>query len=376
MKFWGIFLLSLVLTACDQPQAVHQIASGQDLLEFMQPVAGFQQPAALEPDTTSLHAAHPAQRIDIWTATLWLQDETGEAYSSQLTMLRLALRPARPDEQGPQQGLAQSLWATQALYSARLSLNSGRQHSHTERLSRAALGLAGASEQGVWLEQWRMLLPQDKTGTFELYAVGDDFTLSLRGLNQAVPKPQPLTLVPGLPASPVGYVQTPLPVSGEIEQTGTSRAVNGQVWFDHFWGNGLPLGRGQLGVVHVRALLSNGLALQCLQLRRRNGGGTPIGGCTVFALPGFTSVVPTGSLSLDRRKVQLNPTTKAGHLPVQWLLESSEPALSLRIQAAHTGADSNSIISRPARVEGIYAGTPVTGQAWLELSGWSEPLES
>ena len=369
MKYWSInykflILLVIVLSACKDLPPVASQPSGLNVLEFLPPLAGFQQVDEVELDTPDLHDAHPAQRVELWASTFWLQDETGQLVSGQLAILRLALAAEHSEDSA-----RRSHWVTQQLYSAKLSLTYATQQWQAERTARAALGLAGASQRGVWLEQWRLGFPQ-KSEPFQLHAKADDFALSLSG--KAPLEPQQLTLLPGLTNSPLGYVQAPIAATGVLNIENVDHSVSGQLWFDHVWGNGLPVGRGQLGLVQLRVLLNNGIHLQCLQLRRRSGGGVPIGGCTVFNLA-------VEGISLDRHSLQLHPlpaVTQSG-LPLHWLLESTVLQLSLKIKAETAAGTGNRFTSaQPATVEGTYADNEVSGQAWLELSGLSDVPKS
>jgi len=348
----GIILGVLLLSACGPPEP--EPSSGLNLLALLQPSGAFRQPTVLDLNDPGLHGAHPEQRIDLWTATIWLQDTKGQDYSGQLAIVRFGLTS---DEAVSER---RSQWAAQELYSARFSLGDETQSWQAERIARAALGLAGAEAQGVWLEQWRLSLPRRDNPTVLLSVeFQDSRMLQLTGQTHAAP--QALELAPGLPASPLGYVLPPIAVEGRLMIADESRPVSGQIWLDHVWGNGLPLGRGQLGLLQLRISLDNGLRLHCLQLRRRDGSGTPIGGCNVFGpLSNNTQV-------LDRRALQLQPQQDL----MQWTLDSEHAALSLRIRATDMAGGGFAGSAHSAVVEGTYQANTVRGRAWLELSGFA-----
>ena len=296
------------------------------------------------------HGAHPAQRLDVWSALFWLHDSSARDFTAQLVIVRLAGKPG-----APQRG---SRWATHEIYMGRLSAqNSAGQDWQAERLARGALGLSGADSGRVWLEQWRLAYP--RAGA-EIHVESAELALQMQWLNTA--QPQAITLLPGFSASPLGYAQTPIAVAGQLRLNQQSITVTGQAWFDHVWGNGLPLASGQLGVVRLRALLDDGTWLDCMQLRRRNGGGTPLGGCTLYN--GETT------LNLDRRAVNLSPRyALSERLPLEWTLRISQADLSLRVYVQGE-PEAIPLIALPALIEGYIQGRTIQGKAWLELGGF------
>ena len=98
------------------------------------------------------HAAHPAYRTEWWYYTGHLQTTTGKRYGYQLTFFR-----HRVDSSGPT--LNPSKWFADNIYMAHLAITdeTARRFVYGEKRNRAALGLAGASEQRyhVWNEDWR-----------------------------------------------------------------------------------------------------------------------------------------------------------------------------------------------------------------------------
>ncbi len=115
------------------------------LLGFKQAVPGYalQFPAD--------HAAHPDYRTEWWYYTGHLQTTTGKRYGYQLTFFR-----HRVDSSGPT--LNPSKWFADNIYMAHLAITdeTARRFVYGEKRNRAALGLAGASEQRyhVWNEDW------------------------------------------------------------------------------------------------------------------------------------------------------------------------------------------------------------------------------
>ncbi|MFB3080026.1 MAG: lipocalin-like domain-containing protein, partial [Lysobacterales bacterium] len=102
------------------------------------------------------HGSHPGYRTEWWYYTGNLETKAGRHFGFQLTFFRTALRPeevvrASRDSRA-------SAWSTRQVYMAHFALSDvAPQQFHTfQRLSRAALALAGASATPfrIWLEDW------------------------------------------------------------------------------------------------------------------------------------------------------------------------------------------------------------------------------
>jgi predicted secreted hydrolase len=97
------------------------------------------------------HAAHPDYRTEWWYYTGHLQTTTGKRYGYELTFFR-----HRVDSSGPT--INPSKWFADNVYMAHMAITdeTAKLFIYGEKLNRAALGLAGASEQRyhVWNEDW------------------------------------------------------------------------------------------------------------------------------------------------------------------------------------------------------------------------------
>jgi predicted secreted hydrolase len=219
------------------------------------------------------HGAKPEQFAESWLFAGMVHDEGGVAYGFQLAFDRVAVE-APPSER-------ESSWAARDIYRARFAIEpaTGRPR-FAQRVSRAALGLAGADEAPAraWLEDWEFTL-DEQAGGFLLRAGDAGAGMVLR-----------LTL-PGTAPKAVdteiyrGYWWPGLRAEGTLDIDGQSRAVSGRAMLDRLWGRGLPVGRGQLALVRLWFDLGDGAALRCEQLRRRAGGGTPQTECLGHAVP-------------------------------------------------------------------------------------------
>jgi predicted secreted hydrolase len=251
------------------------------------------------------HAPHPQQFTESWLVAGLLRDEDGQRYGFQLLLQRVALQ-ADETARG-------SAWAAKAAWQGAFSIEPERApRVAAERFSREALGLAGASagagavEQvaSAWLEDWRIeFAPDAGTGRVRGAAEGAALELTLR---------LPATVPAGTTADARrGYWWPGLDVGGTLEIGGRALAVRGSALLDRSWGQAPPVGRGQLALARLWAEAEDGTAVRCETLRRRGGGGVPLGGCTEF---------PSGR-ALERLP---EPTAAAaaaaglGQLPLEW----------------------------------------------------------
>ncbi|NGX15376.1 carotenoid 1,2-hydratase [Wenzhouxiangella sp. XN24] len=212
------------------------------------------------------HRAKPGQFAEYWLFGGRVTDGAGAVYGFHLAFYRLAVaeKPVERD----------SAWATRNIYRARFSVEPvGASAQGEERLSRDALGLAGASSgPAVWLEDWRFTILDDGA-TLLLESAASDAGMKLR-LGRPVEGPLPIE-------SELyrGYWWPGWQVEGMLEIGGESVPVRGDAMLDRLWGQALPVGRGQLALARAWLDLGEKGMLRCAQLRRRAGGGTPLTEC-------------------------------------------------------------------------------------------------
>lgn len=290
-------------------------------------------------------AVKPGQFAEYWLFGGRVADTTGTIYGFQLAFYRLAVAAA-PAERD-------SAWATQNIYRARLSVEPAGLAGHgEERLSRDALGLAGASSApSVWLDDWRFT-SQDDGATLALEGRAGDVAMVIRlGRPDLGPLPVDGDLYRG-------YWWPGWQVEGTLEVDGGSIPVRGEAMLDRLWGRALPVGRGQLALARAWLDLGETGVLRCAQLRRREGGGTPMTEC----------VSRPASLAEDIKLVPADDGWRelaSGRYPLAWILEGP-------------GSDTRRLT--PLSIEGVpsadgWFGVVATGEGgagWglLELSNF------
>lgn len=299
------------------------------------------------------HAPHLEHFTESWLVAGLLGDEAGRRYGFQLLLQRVALQPADAGERA-------SAWAADAAWQGVFSVEpEGAPRAMAERYSREALGLAGASAAtpSAWLEEWRIEINPD-TGTGVIRGVVEGFALELSFRLPAIP--------PAGTAADArrGYWWPGLEVAGTLETSGRALAVRGSALLDRSWGQSPPAGRGQLSLARFWGQGEDGTAVRCEQLRRRGGGGVPLGGCEEW---------PSGrSLALQAEPTEAAAAAaRGGEAPLEWTLDSPdgdapERWIPLAQPGAATVAWSGVLV--PAK-EGA------TGHRWglLSLSNFAAP---
>lgn len=296
------------------------------------------------------HGAKPDQFAESWLFAGVVRDAEGQRHGFQLVFQRVAL-PAEPAARS-------SAWATRNVYRARLSIEPAvGPVTSAERLSRDALGLAGAGSAPAraWVEDWSLAL-SDTNRHFELRATAAEGALELRiELPDSAPMPVDGSVYRG-------YWWPGLGVDGHMVIDGRSTPVTGRAMLDRLWGRGLPAGRGQLSLARLWLEQGDGQAMRCEHLQRRGGGGTPLVECLTW--PGATPAPvvtpePEGWRSISGQR-----------FPLGWTVATSagQPALRLTPLSTRHGL----------ALDGSWAGVMRVGgddDAWglLALSNFTAP---
>ncbi len=387
------------------------------------------------------HGAHPDAGAELWELRARLQDEAGQPVSMRLSLARLGLAarprvaeaasadPATPDAPGnreasgsapnpapesapdlapesmpesteaPNARRASSFAADTLMAGELVLISDGLIPSdvvRAQRVSRAALGLAGAVDEPagglrVWIEDWS--LSREADGSLLLRAAAEGAELALR----LSPRKRPVVVNQAALGGPAGegaaasvrfYSQSRLTASGTLrlgaDDHGLHGALHGLAWLDHGWGEvaeALAGGRRQLVANRFQLQLDDGSEIACLHLRRRAGGGTPIPSCVLIGVDGETRM-------LQRRELTLAPTGRLWRAddgvgyPLSWRLLIPARALELLIEPLFADPSmalapaSLSEVARawrgPVKVSGWRASDAIGGGGQMDLNGYGE----
>lgn len=214
------------------------------------------------------HASHDNFRSEWWYFTGHLRDRAGRPFGFQLTLFRFALSAA--------QSPSPSRWRTPRVLLGHFALTDikGRQFHAFERMSRAALGIAGvsATPATVWLDDWR--IEQQSAHGWHLAAAQDgiEIELQLKAASAVVLQGQGgLSRKSAAAANASYYYSVPrLTAAGRVRLSDGNHAVAGQAWLDREWSTS-ALAREHAGWDWFAVQLADGGTLMFYRLRQRDG---------------------------------------------------------------------------------------------------------
>lgn len=324
------------------------------------------------------HGPHPSYRNEWWYLTGQLSTPKGRRFGYQLTLFRIGLRP--PAAGTPERS---SRWATQEVYMGHAALSdiegpeTRRRFHARERLSRAALGLAGAKTDPIriWLEDWEIRRRPGAAEHWDLRARTPDFELSLalEARTPIVPQGrQGLSQKGPLPGNASYYYSIPgLRAQGTLDLDGETLNVAGDAWLDREWGTS-ALEAGQAGWDWFALRLSRERYLMYYRIRRRDGTTDPHSAGMWLTPRGGAVGLKAGDVQLEALAVWVSP--RGTRYPARWRLRIPSQGLDLIV----TPLLSNQELALGVRYwEGAVevsqaAGTPdPIGTGYVELTGYA-----
>lgn len=333
------------------------------------------------------HGPHPDFRHEWWYLTGNLDAANGERFGFELTFFRFALLP--PAAGLPHGGAPpSSAWRARQVYLAHFAISDVAQQRFrfAQKLSRAALGLAGAEAQPlhVWIDDWTLAEqpppapspPGMQSTTWSLHAVQPGYELALTLTPQGTPV---LNGADGLsrksddPADANDYYSIPrVTVHGRLLRGARTLEVRGLAWLDREWGSG-GLGAREVGWDWFALQLEDGTALMFYALRDRGGGRNPHSAGTWID-------AASGARALANADVAITATAEwrnsdGARYPAAWHIRVPKLALDVSVQPVL--ADQELKTSPPywegaVDVSGTRAGHSVRGRGYVELVGYAQ----
>lgn len=313
------------------------------------------------------HGAHPEHKIEWWYFTGNLTDASQRRFGYQLTFFRIGAA-SRPATASP--------WALRDVWMAHFAVSDVGDGSylHADRLNRAGPGLAGATQERVWNEDWQVTMAAD--GAMRLQASDREFSIDL------ALQPGGAAVVHGRDGisqkgESVGnashyYSLVRMPTRGKIVLGGKEFAVSGDSWMDHEFGTSF-LEKGTQGWDWFSVQLSDGSELMLFQLR----GAAPGSNAGTWIRPdGSVLSLSSADFTLVPGRIWKSPT--GASYPVEWRLEMPGQHIHLLCRAAMDGQEFTAS-STPGlgywegavNYEGTVEDRPVTGRGYLEMTGYS-----
>lgn len=321
------------------------------------------------------HGPHPEYQTEWWYYTGNLDAADGRHFGYQLTFFRRAITPTEISRA--------SDWATNQIYFAHFALTDVKNntHSSTERFSRGAAGLAGATGNPfrVWLETW------DAVGTFNQTSLQDTTSLRAddagRALNLTLTSLKPVVLQGdrGLSqkSSDVGdasyyYSFTRLDTTGTINVGGETIAVKGLSWMDHEWSTAV-LGPNAAGWDWFSIQLSDNRELMLFQIRQKDGSIEPLSSGTLVEPDGSTKHLMRDQFKIDVPSTWKSNATGATY-PGSWNV--TIPSENIQLNIKPYVADQEMLVSilyweGAVAISGQSSSKTVTGSGYVEMTGYA-----
>lgn len=375
-SFFFVGLMAILLSAACTSQPSPATGAQPDIYA-VEAVDGFISADGSRPLTFPADfGAHPDFRTEWWYYTGNLATPEGRRFGFELTVFRVGLIPPAtplPDD---------SAWYGNSLYFAHFAISDIAANAFYayERYARPGPGLAGA--QGfpyrVWLEDWQIV--ETAPRTYRLQAAQGDIVLDLtltdelgvilHGENGYSRKGQAPT------NASYYYSQPRLRAQGTVQVQGVTYPVSGLAWKDHEFSTGV-LDEGQIGWDWFSLQFDDGAALMLFQLREADGAVSPSSSGTFIRADGSTVSLQNADFNITVTDRWRSPRT-GGDYPAGWQIRLNEPACAVTIQPWMSDQE----IHFPAvtywegavRFEGQCTGQPVSGNGYIELTGYAGNL--
>ena len=333
------------------------------------------------------HGPHREFRQEWWYLTGNLDAVSGERFGFELTFFRYALAPPAPDSGAAAATAAtaanktapagqRSAWRSSEIFMAHFAVTDvgRRRFRFSQKLSREALGLAGAETEPlrVWIDDWTLTAAGTR---WTLHAGQQDYVidLSLEPLGAPVLNGDAgLSRKAADPGAASYYYSIPrLAVRGRLWRAGEPLAVSGLAWLDREWGSG-GLGAGQTGWDWYALQLDDGSALMFYALRRRDGRPDPFSAGT-WIDPGG-EIRRLGSTDVDIAATGSWRDGAGARYPAAWRLRVRPLALEVAVKPVLADQE---LRTRPRYWEGAVDvsgqrdGRALRGRGYVELVGYA-----
>jgi predicted secreted hydrolase len=318
------------------------------------------------------HGPHFDFQTEWWYYTGNLQADSGDRFGYQLTFFRRGLTPGAPADPT---GLT-----TNQIYFAHFALSDVANGTHrgVERFSRGAGGLAGATGEPfrVWLEDWSAEALNADGSAVRLIARNPEIALdlTLRAVKPIIAHGERgLSAKSDEPGNASYYLSfTRMATEGTMTVGGRSVRVAGESWFDHEWSTSV-LGPNAVGWDWFSLQLSDGRELMLFLVRLETGGVEAVSGGTLVERDGSLRPVKLSDFSLEPSGATwTSPVTQAVY-PLGWRVRVPSAAIEVMVEPFFPAQEMQLSVNYwegAVRVSGVSGGQPVTGQGYVELTGY------
>lgn len=326
---------------------------------------------AIEPRAFSFpedHGPHEAFRNEWWYFTGNLDGRDGRRFGYELTIFRFSLSPDNTREG----------WRTNQVYIAHFAVTDadGVQFYATEKSSRGALGLAGATAQPlrVWIDDWEIRgIAED---TWRVTAGNKDFAVNLE---LTALKPPVLNGVDGLsqksdePGNASYYYSMPRwATRGQVRIGEDLHDVVGNSWLDREWSTS-ALASDQQGWDWFALQFDDDTELMFYGLRKTDGTQDTMSAGTWISADGSSAKLGRDQVAIEVTRRWESP--RGGIYPAGWRLSIPGKAMLLEITPVIDDQELSTIVrywEGAVDVIGTRHGKPIEGRGYVELTGYAE----
>jgi predicted secreted hydrolase len=327
------------------------------------------------------HAAHPAFRSEWWYYTGHLRARD-RRFGYELTFFRIAV----PASGGHGSASGGSAWRARQVLFRHLALTdeTGKRFRFDDRAERQALDLAGADSTRflVWVGDDYAGLEGDRT-THRLVGHAQDFALDLRLTPE---RPPVVHGRDGVSQKSAGegrashyYSFTRMATRGRLELGDDTLAVEGLTWMDHEFGSA-NLSNTHTGWDWFSVQLSDGSDLMLYRMRTVDGRLDTCSSGTIVEPDGRSRSLTFRDFASRSAGEWVSPRT-GGRYPGGWW-DVRVPGDSLQLRLTPTLEDQELVAASmggiaywegSVQVSGKRAGKEVSGQGYVELTGYVGP---
>ena len=320
------------------------------------------------------HGSHPEFRTEWWYFTGNLATAQGRHFGFELTFFRYAIAPTAARTEGA------SAWRTDQVWMAHFAVTDteGKRFIARERLTREALGLAGAAADPlkVWVEDWGMTGEGRGDDLHVQLSAQDDVTaLSLR-LSSTVPHvaqgDHGLDVKGAGSGNASHYYSVPrLAADGQLSVGGETFTVTGVAWLDREWSTS-SLDPGTVGWDWFALHLSDGSNLMFYRLRTESGGTSPYSGGSLVAANGDHTRLGADDVVLTMLDEWASAATGVRY-PVAWRLAIPKMGVSLDVRPYLEDQELSLSVrywEGAVHAQGMGPRGVLTAQGYLELAGY------
>jgi len=323
------------------------------------------------------HASHEEFKTEWWYYTGHLKSDDGKKYGYELTFFRSGVEPSA-------KSTAKSKTPSN-VYLAHFAVSDihNKKFHFYEKLTRSglSLGTASSSVLHIYNDGWRV----DEAGdammlSAEAEKAGIKLLLSSK-------KPPVIHGKDGVSqkADCVGcashyYSLTRMDTKGLLFIDGKEKRVSGTSWMDHEFGSN-QLTEEQVGWDWFSLQLSDGTELMLYVMRKKDGTFDRNSSGTIIGADGKAEHLNLSQFKIRSKSKWLSPLSK-GTYPMNWDIEIPDKQIKLQVTQEF---ETQELVTKrstdvtywegAATITGTKGGKPITGEGYVEMTGYNESFK-